>query len=99
MAIGAVATVRCRSDLLRKTWIGGVLFVAYYTIFLLGLEWTAPGYIARVWNLTALSGLSVGGMPLEELLFAVAFGAYWSGMYEHFTWKSIVTPVQPRDVP
>lgn len=90
MAVGAVATVLCRPDLSRKTWVGGLLFLAYYVVFLLGLEWTAPGYIARVWKLDALSGLGLFGMPVEELLFAVAFGAYWSGVYDHFTWK---TPV------
>ena len=89
MVIGTAATGVCRPDLLRKTWIGGLLFLGYYVIFLIGLEWTAPGYIARVWNLEALSGLVIAGMPLEELLFAIAFGAYWSGVYEHFTWKNL----------
>lgn len=42
--------------------------------------------VERVWNLEALSGLRVVGFPLEELLFAIAFGAYWSGVYEHLTW-------------
>ncbi len=105
MAIGATATVLCRPDLVRKTWVGGLLFLAYYIVFLLGLETIAPGYIARVWNLEALSGLSIGGMPLEELIFAIAFGAYWSGVYEHFTWKTAVpesgdrSPPRPRHDP
>jgi len=87
MAVGAVANILCRPDLKRKSWIGGVLFLIYYAIFLAGLEWTAPGYIDRVWNLSALSGISLGPMPLEELLFAITFGMYWSGVYEHFTWR------------
>lgn len=96
MAIGAAATVMCRPDLKRTTWVGGLLFLAYYVAFLLGLEWTAPGYIDRVWNLDALSGIRVFQMPIEELLFAVAFGAYWSGVYEHFTWRCPVgTHAQP----
>lgn len=89
MVVGAIATMACRPDLVRKTWVGGLLFLAYYVVFLLGLEWTAPGYIDRVWNLDALSGLGLFGMPLEELLFAIAFGAYWSGVYDHFTWKTM----------
>lgn len=89
IALGAIATIMCRRDLARKTWIGAILFVAYYTVFLIGIEWTAPGYIERVWNLPALSGLSVAGMPIEELLFAAAFGAYWSGVYDHFTWRAL----------
>lgn len=87
MLVGVVATMLCRPDLKRKSWIGGVLFLLYYAIFLAGLEWSAPGYIDRVWNLEALSGISIGFMPLEELLFAISFGMYWSGVYEHFTWR------------
>ena len=87
MVIGAIANVLCRPDLKRKTWVGGVLFLVYYIVFLTGLEWTTPGYIERVWNLGALSGIRVVFMPVEELLFAIAFSAYWSGVYEHFTWR------------
>jgi len=93
LLIGAVATVLCRPDLLQKTWIGSLLFLTYYIIFLVGLEWTSPGYIESVWNLEALSGLAVAGIPVEELLFALSFGAYWSGVYEHFTWKRLNGPV------
>jgi phosphotransferase system glucose/maltose/N-acetylglucosamine-specific IIC component len=92
MLLGALAAVWCRRDLVRKTWVGAILFLAYYTVFLLGVESTAPGYIERVWNLTALSGLRIAGMPIEELLFAAAFGAYWSGVYDHFTWRILVRP-------
>jgi hypothetical protein len=54
--------------------VGALLFLTYYLLFLLGLESTAPGYIERVWNVQALSGVRVLGIPLEELLFAAAFG-------------------------
>ena len=89
MFSGALSTVLCRPDLKRKTWIGGLLFLIYYAIFLAGLEWTAPGYIDRVWNMDVLSGVTVAFMPLEELLFAIGFGMYWSGVYEHFTWRKL----------
>ncbi len=89
MFAGAWATILCRPDLKRKTWIGGLLFLIYYAIFLAGLEWTAPGYIERVWNMEVLSGITVWFMPIEELLFAIGFGMYWSGVYEHFTWKKM----------
>lgn len=88
MFIGIAATVACRHDLARRVWIGSLLFMAYYGIFLFGLEWTAPGYIARVWELDALSGIRIGSFPIEELLFAAGFGGYWSSVYEHFTWKT-----------
>jgi Lycopene cyclase len=89
MFAGAVATILCRPDLKQKIWIGGLLFLVYYAIFLAGLEWSAPGYIGRVWNMEVLSGVSVGFMPIEELLFAIGFGMYWSGVYEHFTWRKL----------
>lgn len=92
MALGAAAAIWCRPDLARKTWIGAVLFIAYYTVFLIGLEMLAPGYITKVWNLGALSGVGLGGVPIEEFLFAAAFGAYWSSVYEHFTWTRLIRP-------
>ena len=46
----------------------------------------APGSIARVWNLPALSGIMLGAFPIEELLFGFGIGAYWSGVYEHLAW-------------
>jgi hypothetical protein len=86
MAAGTAATVLCRPDLARNTLIGGALFLGFYAMFVLGLEWTAPGYIERVWNLDALSGVRLYGLPLEELLFGFGFGLFWSGLYEHAAW-------------
>lgn len=85
MIAGAIAVAWCRPDLKPNTLAGGMLFLAIYTIFLLGLKWSAPGYIEQVWNLEALSGVLVYGLPIEELLFGFAFGLVWTGMYEHFT--------------
>ncbi|HZC24796.1 MAG TPA: lycopene cyclase domain-containing protein [Candidatus Binatia bacterium] len=90
MIAGAIAVALCRPDLKSNTLAGGVLFLAVYTIFLLGLKWSAPGYIEQVWNLKALSGVVIVGLPLEELLFGFAFGLVWSGMFEHFTSKRSV---------
>ena len=73
-----------------NTLAGGILFLAIYTIFLLGLKWSAPGYIEQVWNLKALSGIVIYGLPIEELLFGFSFGLVWTGIYEHFTWKRSV---------
>lgn len=87
MALGAIAAAMCRPDLARKTVLGGGLFAAYYAAFMLGLLWSAPGYIERVWNLAALSGVRVVGIPLEELLFGFAFGMLWSSAYEHIAWR------------
>ncbi len=90
MVLGAIAAVLCRPDLKANTLAGGILFLAMYAIFLLGLKWSAPGYIEQVWNLKALSGVVIYGLPLEELLFGFSFGLFWTGIYEHFTWKRSV---------
>ncbi len=86
LALGAIAAAFCRPDLAGKTVIGSLLFLLLYWAFMLALRWSAPGYIESVWNLRGLSGVVVGGVPLEELLFGFTFGAYWSSVYEHLTW-------------
>ena len=86
--LGAIASVLCRPELRRKTIVGGFLFLCLYAAFMLGLKWFAPGYIGAVWNLPALHGGLVFGIPLEELVFGFTFGLYWSGVYEHFTWSN-----------
>ena len=83
---GGLSSAICRPDLAKKTLIGGVLITAFYLFFLAVLEITAPGYIARVWNLPALSGIMLGAFPIGELLFGFGIGAYWSGVYEHLAW-------------
>jgi len=87
MWLGAIAAALCRPDLKPNTLLGGALFLALYMVFLLGLKWSAPGFIEQVWNLKALSGVVVYGLPLEELLFGFSFGLIWAGIYEHFTWR------------
>jgi hypothetical protein len=87
MIVGSLATAWCRKDLARKTWVGGLLFAGYYTLFIGGLELLVPGYVANVWNLRTLSGIVLLGIPIEELLFAFAFGMFWSSVYEHLTWR------------
>ncbi len=91
LVVGAIASILCRPDLMRKTLFGGALFLAIYTVFMFGLETIAPGYIESVWNLAALSGLVVWGIPAEELMFGFTFGMYWTGIYEHFTWHRSVS--------
>jgi hypothetical protein len=86
MLAGGALAAWCRPDLTRSTALGAAVFLVYYAVFLTGLEVTSPGYVEAVWNLDALSGVRLAFMPVEELLFALAFGAYWAGVYEHITW-------------
>lgn len=88
LAIGAASNVLCRPELIRNTLLGGILFLSLYAAFMALLILFAPGYIEQVWNLADLSDVIPAGIPLEELGFGFAFGAYWSGLYEHFSWQA-----------
>lgn len=94
MLAGALATLFCRPDLWRNTLFGGAVFLLLYGAFLLGLKWIWPGYIPTVWNLSDLLPWAPWGLPFEEFLFGFAFGTYWSGVYEHLTWRERDAPLQ-----
>jgi hypothetical protein len=96
MLLGGAATIACRPDLALKTVVGGTFFAGYYAIFMLLLEGSAQGHIERVWNLPALSGVMIGEIPLEELLFGFALGTYWSGIHEHMTWQRVKAPARAK---
>lgn len=85
MLTGALARLVYQPTLRTKTLAGGPLFLAYFVLFLFLLEWMAPGYIQRVWRPRTLARPMLG-MPLSELLFAFAFGMFWSGLYEQWRW-------------
>jgi len=63
-----------------------VVFGVFYFLFFLTLVAVHPEYVARVWNLDALSGVLVLGVPVEEVVFAMTLGLLWSGAYEHLFW-------------
>jgi hypothetical protein len=85
--VSALASGLCRPDLGQNTFVGGLVFLALYAVFLLGLKWLGRGYIEAVWNRGDLIAWRPAGLPLEELLFGIGFGMYWSGVYEHVTWQ------------
>lgn len=89
--LGGLATLYCRPDLKSKIWIGGFLFTALYFVYFGSILLFFPEYVALYWNLEALTGILILGVPLEELLFAFTFGMYWSGLYEHLFWYQLTS--------
>jgi hypothetical protein len=88
LVAGFFATLYCRLDLWRKMLVsGGLFFLIYFVVFAL-FNLAFPGYVVAVWNLAAVSGLLLAGVPLEELMFAFTFGLYWSSIYEHLAWRA-----------
>ena len=86
MFSGSIAALLCRPDLKKKIWVGGLLFLGLYFIYFVTLELAFPGYVAQVWNFSAISGILILSIPLEELLFAFSLGMLWSSFYEHIYW-------------
>ena len=89
MFIGGMAAILCRPDLKKKIVYGGILFLALYFIFFISFNNIYPYAIERFWNLQALSGILILGVPLEELIFAFTFGTLWSSYYEHLKWHKL----------
>lgn len=86
LGVGFFATWYCRPDLVSKMLVSGALFTGVYFLTFLLLNFTFPGYARAAWNLPAISGVLIAGVPLEELPWAFSFGLYWSSIYEHFGW-------------
>ena len=83
MAIGAAAIVIMRKDLARETIYGGLLFLMTYSLWLFVINtFFFPNWVEQAWNLDNLSGILLLGIPLEESLFALAFGSLWAPIYE-----------------
>lgn len=86
---GGLFTWYCRPDLKKKMIVSAFLFMGIYFTYFVTLIALFPGYVEQVWNLAALSGIVLLGIPLEELLFAFGVGFLWSSVYEHITWRKI----------
>lgn len=89
MTGGGLFSWYCRPDLIKKMITSAIIFLGIYFIYFITLIAAYPGYVEKVWNLKAISGILIFGIPLEELLFALSFGFIWSSVYEHLTWRKI----------
>lgn len=86
MLAGALGAVWCRRDLTRKILFGGASFLTLYFFFFIFFVWMFPDYVESVWNLSKLTGILMFQIPIEELLYALTQGMYWSSLYEHIFW-------------
>jgi len=80
---GGLFTLYCRPDLLKRMVVSGFIFLGLYFVYFLTLIVIFPGYVERVWNFSVLSRVLILGIPLEELVFALYFGFFWSSVHEH----------------
>lgn len=90
IALGRIAVLPA---LARKTCVGGAAFAIAYALVLLAVRVSEPAYIARVWNASVWQHGAVLGLPVTELVFGLAFGLAWSGLYEQLHW-TLSRPMQ-----
>lgn len=88
---GGLATWYCRPDLKKKMFVSAFIFTFLYFAYFLTLIIAYPGYVESVWDFTAISGILILGIPLEELMFAFGLGFLWSSVYEHIKWYKYKT--------
>lgn len=91
---GGIATCYCRPDLVTKMAGSALLFLGFYFAYFLTLVAIYPDYVRLVWNLPAISGVLVFGIPVEELAFAFSLGFLWSSVYEHLKWQKLTREVR-----
>jgi hypothetical protein len=89
MVTGGLLIVYLRPDLWLKLAASSLLFTAFYLLYFLWFVLYAPGYVVQVWNIQAISGSLIAGIPPEEILFALGFGFFWSGIYDFYAWRKV----------
>lgn len=80
---GALTILAQRRDLIRFSFISGLLFMLTYALFFLLFNLLFPSFIEDHYRLYATSGLLPLGVPLEEYLYALGFGMMWSPLYSY----------------
>ncbi len=90
MITGGFLTLYCRPDLTRKMVVSAFIFLVFYFLYFLTLIAMYPDYVEGVWNISAISGILIFGVPLEELLFAASVGFLWSSLYEHVMRRRVI---------
>jgi hypothetical protein len=83
LLLGAVIIGFIRKDLIKQIIFSGIYFsVIYFFLFYIFTK-LFNGYVESVYNLDNFLGIFLFGVPAEEILFAFAFGACWSVLYEY----------------
>jgi hypothetical protein len=58
-------------------------FLVLYLFLYIAVLFFYPDFVVNFYNHSALSGVAILRVPIEELLFAGAFGSIWSVGYEY----------------
>ena len=83
LLVGAIFILIVRPDLKLVMLVGSGLFTALYWLLFLYFLAFFPRFISEHYNVSNLLGISIKGVPIEELMFAASGGAVWSVAYEY----------------
>lgn len=81
--VGALFLWIERRDLVIHSLMGALAFLVVYALAFDVFLAFFPDFITQVYNLDALSGIVLLGLPLEEHLYALSFGLLWAPLYEY----------------
>jgi len=71
-----------RKDLFVQILASGAFFSVLYFLLFLVFNQIFPSYITEIYSLNNFLGISILGVPIEEIFFAFAIGACWSTFFE-----------------
>ncbi|MSU56363.1 MAG: hypothetical protein EXS51_03605 [Candidatus Taylorbacteria bacterium] len=71
-----------RPDLVREAIWSAILFTALTVLVYIPVLIIFPHFISSFWHLSNISGLLLGGIPLEEFVWAFMFGLVVGPFYE-----------------
>jgi hypothetical protein len=96
LAAGAAYMAIIRRDLAGRMLRGAAIFTATYLLLFAYFLAVYPEFIARYYNVAALWGVYVAGIPIEEPLFAFSGGAVWTVVYEYMQGYRLTGIAPPR---
>jgi hypothetical protein len=80
---GVILTVMIRPDLLKQVLASGLIFGVFYFIIFAFVNITFGDLVSRFYSSQIMNNLKILGVPIEEIIFAFAGGAFWSTIYEY----------------
>jgi hypothetical protein len=79
-----------RPDLIKYGCIGAIYTAGVYLLVLLVFEWIFPGVFQTYWSLEALTSITVGSIPIEEIWYTLAAGLVGTPVYKFMFQKKLV---------
>lgn len=88
---GAIYIMTARRDLITHSLLGGLIFGFIYFLLFFIFNLIFKDFILLNYNTQNLVGIFVIGVPVEEIIFGISFGMFWSPEIEYeYKIKSLV---------